>query len=128
MRRLALGLLALPLLVAASSDASPAAVVTAIDMGTATAAAAPLVTQHLAFPARSRSRAEAKPSAVSCAEMAFNVRAPAVDAAARQCRHPQARSPRLAFIDAVRDFSARTFRRRNFAFQRRLRGFLMKRL
>jgi hypothetical protein len=35
-----------------------------MDMGTATAAAAPLITQHLAFPERSRSRAEAGPPAV----------------------------------------------------------------
>ena len=41
-------------------------------MDTATAAAVPLITQHLAFPARSRSRAEAGPSAVSCAEIVFN--------------------------------------------------------
>jgi hypothetical protein len=44
--------------------------------------------QLLAFPERSRSRAEAGRSAVSCAERMFNVRAPAVDPAPRRCRHP----------------------------------------
>jgi hypothetical protein len=77
MRPIALGLLALTFLVAASSDCLARGGGHGHGHGHGHSSGSTAHHQHLAFPARSRSRAEVGPSAVSCAEMVFNVGAAA---------------------------------------------------